>query len=77
VNLEKDYIKNGMARFSIIFFFVTLIGKLTGFINIHWFWVITSIWWSPIVLMFIITVLYFLVFGVAFFFSFLFKVRDK
>jgi len=78
LNLEKSKIDNGMAGFSVIFFLCTLVAKLTGIINLHWFWVITSIWWGPIVAMFGATVLYFLVFGIAFFFAFFFKSRrDK
>lgn len=71
--MDKKNIENGMAGFSVIFFLITLIAKLTGFIQLHWFWVITSLWWGTIVAAFTATVLYFLAFGIAFFFAFFFK----
>ena len=61
--------------FSSIFFIVTLLAKILGLINIHWFWVLTSFWWGPGIAAFIATILYFLTFGIAFFFAFFFKRR--
>ena len=78
MNWKKSDVESGMAAFPFIFFLATVFAKLTGLIRLHWFWVITSIWWGPIIAVFTATVLYFLVFGIAFFFAFFFKSRrDK
>ncbi len=79
--MEKNNSENNIIATSImsvlpfIFFLATTFAKLTGIINLHWFWVITSLWWGPIIAVFFSTVLYFLVFGIVFFFAFFFKNR--
>lgn len=74
--MNQNNVENGMAGFSLVFFIITIIAKLTGLIDLHWFFVLTSLWWGPIIAVFTATVLYFLVFGIAFFFAFFFKRRE-
>jgi hypothetical protein len=63
---------------SSIFTGISLITlKSLSLINMHWVFVVTSFWWAPILLVFTITMLYFMAIGIAFFFAFFFKRGEK
>lgn len=54
-----------------------IILKVLNLINMHWVFIATSFWWAPILLVFTITMLYFIAIGLAFFFAFFFKKGDR
>jgi hypothetical protein len=76
-DLQGKNINNILSFISPAVFIILLILKLTGIIGMHWFWIITSLWWGPIVVFFFLTVLYFMIFGIAFFTAFFFKGKGR